>query len=133
MAPKLPVFLGTASLFLTLDQWTKWWVRANLIEGGRDTISVLPNFLAITHVSNTGAAFSFLSDFEYRLYVFYAFTALALYVIVESYRQLVRTDRAQAFALGAILSGAVGNCIDRLMAGKVTDMVKVYAGAEEDG
>jgi signal peptidase II len=128
MAPKLPVFLTTASLFYGLDQWTKAWVRQNLAEG--DTIAVLPNFLAITHATNKGAAFSFLNEFEYRLYVFYAFTALALFVIVQSYRQLAGGERVQAFALGSILAGAVGNFTDRLLAGQVTDMVKVYAGAD---
>jgi signal peptidase II len=128
MPPKLPIFLATAALFLGLDQWSKWWVRANLAEG--DTIPVLPNFLAITHATNKGAAFSFLNDFEYRLQVFYAFTALAVFVIVQSYRQLAAVERVQAFALGAILSGALGNFVDRVAAGQVTDMVKVYAGAD---
>ncbi len=128
MAPKLPVFVGTASLFYALDQWSKWWVRANLAEG--ESIPILLNFLSISHAINKGAAFSFLHDFEYRLYVFYLFTAIALFVVVQSFRQLVPGDRAQAFALGAILAGALGNFTDRLLAGQVTDMVKVYAGAE---
>ena len=128
MAPKLPIFFSAATVFYVLDQWSKWWVRQNLAEG--ETISVLPDFLAITHATNKGAAFSFLNDFEYRLYVFYAFTAVALFVIVQSYRQLAPGERLQGFALGAILAGALGNFTDRLMAGQVTDMVKVYAGAD---
>ncbi len=128
MAPKLPVFLATALAFYGFDQWSKWWVRANLAEG--ESISILPNFLAISHATNKGAAFSFLQGFEYRLYVFYAFTAVALFVVVQSFRQLEPGDKAQSFALGAILAGALGNFTDRLLAGQVTDMVKVYAGAD---
>ncbi|MSQ03580.1 MAG: signal peptidase II [Myxococcales bacterium] len=128
MSPKATVFAAAAVVLLALDQVTKWWVRANLEL--RDELSVIQNFLAITHATNKGAAFSALDHFEYRLPVFYGFTAVAVVVIVQGWRELPDRDRLQAFAMGAILSGAIGNLIDRIMAGEVTDMIKVYAGFE---
>ncbi len=128
MSPKTVAFLSSSLVFLALDQASKAWVRANLAI--RQEIPVIPDFLSITHARNKGAALSMLDDFEYRLWVFYAFTAVALYVIITGYRQLPSTDRVQALAMGFILSGALGNFIDRVWMGEVTDMVKVYAGFE---
>ncbi len=128
MSPKAVFFAAAAVVLLALDQVTKVWVRANVEM--RQEITIISDFLAITHAKNKGAAFSALDDFEYRLQVFYLFTAVAVVVIVQGWRQLPDKDRLQAFAMGAILSGAVGNLIDRIMAGEVTDMIKVYAGFE---
>ncbi|GDX80633.1 lipoprotein signal peptidase [Deltaproteobacteria bacterium] len=128
MTPKMLVFAPTAIVLLALDQATKWWVRGHIALRG--DLPVIPNFLSISHAKNKGAAFSALDDFEYRLWVFYAFTAVAVYVLVQGFRQLRSDDRLQAFAMGSILSGAVGNFIDRVTAGEVTDMIKVFAGSE---
>ncbi len=128
MSPKAVFFAAAALVLFALDQATKWWVRANVEM--REELKVIPDFLSITHAKNKGAAFSALDDFEYRLQVFYVFTAVAVVVIVQGWRQLPDKDRLQAFAMGAILSGAIGNLVDRIMAGEVTDMIKVYAGFE---
>ena len=129
MTPKTPVFVGFASALLALDQITKYLVRQQIpVNGGE--IVVIPSFLSITHASNKGAAFSALDSFAYRMPLFYAFTAVAVFVLVQGYRQLPGGDRFQAAAMGMILSGALGNFTDRVIAGEVTDMVKVYAGFE---
>lgn len=128
MTPKTLPFVLTTVLFLAADQASKVWVRANLAI--REEIPVIPDFLSITHARNKGAALSMLDDFEYRLQVFYLFTAVAVFVIVSGWKQLPSTDRLQAAAMGFILSGALGNFIDRVWMGEVTDMVKVYAGFE---
>lgn len=128
MSPKTIAFVSSSVIFLALDQASKAWVRANLAI--RQEIPVIDGLLTITHARNKGAALSMLDDFEYRLWVFYAFTAVAVYVIVSGWRQLPDTDRVQALAMGFILSGALGNFIDRVAMGEVTDMVKVYAGFE---
>lgn len=128
MPPKTLFFVLTTVLFLAADQASKVWVRANLAV--REEIPVIADFLSITHARNKGAALSMLDNFEYRLQVFYAFTAVAVFVIISGWRQLPKTDRLQAAAMGFILSGALGNFIDRVWMGEVTDMVKVYAGSE---
>jgi len=128
MSPKTVMFAATASIMLALDQLSKIWVRANLAE--HEERSIIPQFLSLAHAKNKGAAFSALDSFEYRYWVFYAFTAVAVVVIVQGLRQLKSTDRFQSAAMGFIFSGAIGNFIDRVMRGEVTDMVKVYAGME---
>ena len=97
---------------------------------GADEVSVIPNWVSISHAINKGAAFSALADFEYRLAVFFTFTAVAVVVIGVGYRMLAAEDRLVSAALGTLLAGALGNFIDRLWAGQVTDMIKVYAGSE---
>ena len=128
MSPKAVVFALSSTVMLVLDQASKAWVRANL--SVHDERPIIANFLSIAHAKNPGAAFSALADFKYRYIVFYAFTAIAVGVLIQGYRQLRDNDRFQGTAMGLILAGALGNFIDRVMSGEVTDMVKVYAGAE---
>lgn len=128
MSPKAVVFALSAGLMLAADQASKAWVRANLAV--HEDRVIIPNYLSISHAKNKGAAFSALDNFEYRYWVFYAFTAVAVVVLVQGFRQLRDDDRFQATAMGCILAGAIGNFIDRVTMGEVTDMVKVYAGTE---
>lgn len=128
MTPKMLIFASSSIVLLILDQVTKWWVRGHIELRGN--LPIIDNFLSISHAKNKGAAFSALDDFEYRLWVFYAFTAVAVFVLVQGFRQLKSDDRLQSFAMGSILSGAIGNFIDRVTAGEVTDMIKVFAGSE---
>ncbi|GDX82804.1 lipoprotein signal peptidase [Deltaproteobacteria bacterium] len=131
MSPKARVFLITTSAVVALDQLTKYWVRANIRPySSADEVVIIPNWLSISHAINKGAAFSALADFEYRLAVFFTFTAIAVVVIGVGYRMIAANDRLVSAALGTLLAGALGNFIDRLWAGQVTDMIKVYAGSE---
>lgn len=131
MSPKAKVFLITTSAVVALDQLTKYWVRANIRPySAADEVSIIPNWFSISHAINKGAAFSALADFEYRLAVFFTFTAIAVVVIGVGYRMLATDDRLVSAALGTLLAGALGNFIDRAMFGQVTDMLKVYAGTE---
>ena len=131
MSPKAKVFLITTSAVVALDQLTKYWVRANIRPySAADEVSIIPNWLSISHAINKGAAFSALADFEYRLAVFFTFTAIAVVVIGVGYRMLAADDRLVSAALGTLLAGALGNFIDRAIFGQVTDMIKVYAGVE---
>jgi len=58
--------------------------------------------------------------------VFAVFTLVALGVLWQMYREIPSSDRFQATALGLILSGAVGNAIDRMDKQSVTDFLRVY-------
>lgn len=131
LLPKTQVFAATVLGLLALDQYTKWWVVQHIRPyKSIDDVVVIANWISIAHAKNKGAAFSALDDFEYRLHVFGFFTVVAVVVLIQGYRQLRADDRFQAAAMGLILSGAVGNAIDRALFGQVTDMVKVYAGVE---
>ena len=119
------IFAIVTVLGLALDQATKIWVVQNIQEGVGE-IKVIPGFFSIVHRQNPGAAFGFLQSFEYRHVVFLIFTALAGIVILDLFRKLPKNDRYMSATLGLILSGAIGNAIDRVHKQTVTDFLKVY-------
>lgn len=129
MTPNTRWFAATSIAVVVVDQLTKWLVRANL-RPYRDEVEVIPNLLSFAHAQNKGAALSAMADFEHRLLVFYAFTVIAAGVIFWTVRQLAPGDRLAAAMLGTLLGGALGNFVDRVVAGEVTDMIKVYAGSD---
>ena len=100
-----------------LDQLVKFLVRAFIPLGG--DVPFLPHVLQLTYVQNTGAAFSILSRHTWVL----ALVSLAASVFLAVL--LVRRVFPQPFAmfcLSLVLAGAVGNLIDRVALGFVTDM-----------
>lgn len=132
MSRKSITFWSIFIVGLILDQVTKIWIYTNLAgPGGINAgmpreITVIDGFLSIVHAQNPGAAFGLFRNSEYRHYVFLVFTIIAVGVIVQMYRALPAVDRWQAATLGMILSGAVGNGIDRLHKRTVTDFILVY-------
>lgn len=125
MSRKSIVFWSCFVFFLILDQATKIWIFTNL-EYRVDEITLIPGFLSFVHAQNPGAAFGILTDFEYRHYVFLVITLIALGAIWSMYKETEKDDGLLACALGLIMSGAVGNAIDRVHKQTVTDFVRVY-------
>lgn len=123
-----PSELGIMAVVIVLDQITKALVRASLAVG--DSREVIPGFLNLAHVQNTGAAFGMLNDvdFPYKSAVMVAIAAIALLAIAAYGTQLGFQDRVARFGLALILGGAFGNLIDRAVAGHVVDFVDVYWG-----
>lgn len=118
-----------AGLTIALDQLTKIVVRQNIPETARP-IEVIPNLLNIVHAENRGAAWSMLADAEWRIPFFLVTTVIALVVILVTYHKLTPQDKLTAFGLSFIFGGAIGNFIDRMVFGSVTDFVQMYAGFE---
>jgi signal peptidase II len=114
MTPKLKIFLGLFAATLLLDQGTKSLIVSSIAYGGQ--VEVIKGFFYLTHVGNPGAAFSFLADQPawFRQPFFIGATSVAVFIIISFYRKLAPHERLSAFALGAILGGAVGNLIDRI-------------------
>jgi len=103
---------------LILDQITKYFVRDDVTLG--DSRSVIP-FVHLVHVRNTGVAFNFLSGGGTLVLVF---TFVALAVLLGYF--LMRPDRPWLwFPTGLLIGGALGNLIDRLANGAVTDFIKL--------
>jgi signal peptidase II len=119
------IFAVVSVVGVLLDQLTKFWIVRNLPEG-RGEMEIIPGLLSIVHRQNPGAAFGMFRDFEYRHYLFVVFTIVAAGVILDLFRRLPPTDRFMSATLGLILSGAVGNAIDRVHKRTVTDFIKVY-------
>lgn len=118
-------FLLTAVIGLLADQLTKAWVVAN-IEYRRGEIELIPGWLSLVHARNHGAAWGMLSDFEYRHVVFGVFTVVAVGFILDTLRRLPTRDVFMAGTLGLILSGALGNAVDRVRQQYVTDFIRAY-------
>jgi signal peptidase II len=124
-----PLELGTMAVIVAVDQVTKAMVRQLLPLG--ESRSLIPEFLDLTHVHNTGAAFGLLNavEFPYKSLAMIGIAALALIAIAVYATQLGFHERMQRFGLALILAGAFGNLIDRAVFGFVVDFVDVYWGA----
>jgi signal peptidase II len=124
-----PLELGTMAVVVAIDQLTKAIIRMVLPLG--ESRRIIPEFLDLTHVHNTGAAFGLLNaaDFPYKPMVMIAIAAIALVAIAAYATQLGFHERMARFGLALILGGAFGNLIDRAIAGYVVDFVDVYWGS----
>jgi len=118
------LFLFPVSLSLIgLDQWTKSIVRANLALGESwapwDWISPYARFV---HWYNTGVAFGM---FQNNNILFAVLVSIIALIIIFYYPSLTQGDWFLKVALSMQLGGAVGNLIDRLTIGHVTDFISV--------
>ena len=105
------------------DQVTKALVRQSLAL--HESLSIVPELLALTRVHNTGAAFGMLNalDFPGKTVVLTAVATLALGGVAWYAATVPATDRLARAGVACILGGAIGNLIDRATAGYVLDFV----------
>ena len=102
---------------LILDQALKSWIRTNMTIG--QSIPVIQNIFHITYIENPGAAFGILAN---QRILFLILTALITGIMVYLYLNLRNKKSVAALSLGLVISGAIGNFIDRFIQGTVTDM-----------
>ena len=116
-------FTLAAFLIVALDQLSKLWVRENFAVGQSQT--VVSGWLDWTHSQNTGAAWSLLAGQRWLLV--FASVAVAFFILMMA-REFARETPRPTFpllALGLIFGGAIGNLIDRVFFGVVTDFIDV--------
>lgn len=121
-------YLLAALGVVVLDQLTKLAVLRGIPL--HHQINVIPGFFDLTHVQNTGAAFGLFASAALPLKALLLnLVALGVFVAVLVYalRTPVEHVRLQA-ALALVLGGAVGNLIDRVRTGSVTDFLLFYVG-----
>ena len=117
-------WLWLSLVMLILDQVTKQWAENTLTYGS--PVEVLP-MLNWTLLYNEGAAFSFLADAGgWQRWFFSGLALIISAVIVVWLSRLKDDERWAAVSLSLILSGAIGNVIDRLLYGHVIDFIDVY-------
>ena len=87
----------------------------------------ITSWLNITHHQNTGAAFSFLADAGGWQRWFFTGLAAAVSAVIAVWLFRIRAQREWALSCGLalVLGGAVGNLIDRVRLGYVTDCIQV--------
>ncbi len=125
MKKYLPLCIVTP-LVLILDQWSKIWILRNLPQGQR--ITAIPGYFEIVHIKNPGAAFGMFArwDSEFRNWFFYGISVLAMGALFMLYAKTKPTERRVQIPLALILGGAIGNLIDRLYQGVVTDFLLLH-------
>ncbi|MEM9552965.1 MAG: signal peptidase II [Acidobacteriota bacterium] len=124
---KAPYLLISLAV-LVLDQWSKWWIEGNLTAGR--ALEIIPGFLDFIYVRNTGVAFGlFASHGDPRGTLLLTALGLAALAFVSFYFWIVPLwDRVLTLALALVLGGAVGNLLDRMLQGGVTDFIDAYVG-----
>jgi len=112
-----------AGIVITLDQVTKEWVRTNIPKyGSMIPIPTLGEYFVFEHVDNYGAAFGILQNQGLLFVIIAIVVAIAILVYV---RYLPIEQQFVRILLGLQLGGALGNLIDRINQGYVTDFVKM--------
>lgn len=108
----LIIFFGV----LILDQLAKHIVMSTMMLG--QSIPVIPGIFHITYILNPGAAFGILADARW-FFVAVAFVMFAFFL--RYYSWLKEQSRLLRYGCAAMLSGAIGNMIDRVQSGFVVD------------
>ncbi|WP_261805615.1 signal peptidase II [Lapidilactobacillus luobeiensis] len=113
------LILILGGLVLGGDQLLKYWISSNLTLG--QTRTFMPGLLSLTHIRNTGAAWS---SFEGQTWFFYIITIIALAVILPLLVRAFRRHDSLVYFSGLVLvlAGTLGNFIDRARQGYVVDM-----------
>lgn len=110
-------FYISAAGALAVDQITKIIARATLDLG--KTVEVVPGIFSLRLTSNPGAAFGVFSSLPVLLII----VGLLAVFIIAGIRKERSKSKPLAAALGLLLGGAVGNLIDRIKFGAVTDFL----------
>lgn len=109
-------FIITALVVFLLDQGSKLLALHALKPVG--SVEIFPGFFRLYYATNTGGAFSILSDHTAILILF---SLIAAVVILVWHFSLPPADWAMQISLGMIFGGAVGNLVDRIFRGYVID------------
>lgn len=107
-----------AVIALIIDQAVKYWTSAHIVlnEGKHNLI---PGFIHLTNVHNTGAAFSFMEGARWLFVLLCAaFIGAVIYLMVKD---IIKGKAARWLAV-LVMAGGAGNCIDRIISGYVVDM-----------
>lgn len=119
------VWLLLSAAVIGIDQLTKAWMR--------DTLTpylphpVIPHVLNWTLAFNPGAAFSFLAGGSgWQAWLFGALALAVSLGLMLWLARLPRRDWRNALPAALIIAGALGNLIDRVVHGAVTDFIQVY-------
>jgi signal peptidase II len=120
---KAAVLLVTALALLIADQVTKALVVADLAVGQK--FNVIGDLVQIWHAQNRGAAFSL---FQGGTLLFLVVSVLSIGLVVYFHRGLRDRSPWLHLVLGMVLGGTLGNFVDRLRQGYVTDWLSVGVG-----
>ena len=121
------IALIIALVVIVLDRWSKLWIIHNIRMGHARTI--IPGVFRLTHVLNTGAAFSLFEGSTSPATVrnlLIAFSVFAVIVVLALIWKFGREFSLVSFSLALILGGALGNLYDRVRFSHVVDFLEVH-------
>ena len=117
--PRKNIIIFSVALFIIiLDQLTKILVRHYLKLN--QSIRIIKNILHLTYITNTGSAFGLFKGFNL---VFLLFSIIVIIVIFYFMKNIKENEKTLQFSIGLLLGGTIGNLIDRLLYGTVTDFI----------
>ena len=103
---------------IALDQLTKWLAVKFL--SPIDTFPLIEKVLHLTYVENRGAAFGMLADHRWVFIIISTVTIIAMLCVLFSARL---PNRLYTVSVSMIISGGIGNMIDRTLLGYVVDFI----------
>lgn len=120
------IALVTVVIGVFLDQLTKSMAASKLTLG--NPVEVIPGFLNINLVRNTGAAFGIGAQWPeiWRNVVFLGLTGIAIIFIIYLLLRSIGESKLLVISLSLILAGALGNFYNRIMHRNVVDFIEVY-------
>jgi len=124
---KRPILLLIAAIVILLDRLSKLWIVHHIRPG--HAITIIPRVFRLTHVLNTGAAFSLFADSLSPLVVrnsLIAFSVIAVLIVSVLLWRTGRDLTLTGVALALILGGAIGNLYDRVCLSYVVDFLEVH-------
>ena len=109
------------ALLTALDQWTKIIIERtfNLYQAK----VIIKDFFSLVYVTNKGAAWGILAG---KWYILLAIAAAALVCCIIFFRKITENYPERIVALALLVSGIVGNSIDRIWRGEVVDFLDFY-------
>lgn len=125
MKQKYLILFSLSGLILCCDQFTKQWVRTNLVMGERHEL--FP-FATLVYTTNSGFAFGLMQKAPSPLQNIFliGLPAFALILIILIFIKLQDNQMMTSLALTSILGGALGNLIDRMRFGYVIDFLDLH-------
>ncbi len=119
-------FAVIAMLTILADQLSKAWIRSTVALNGDSTV-VVPGWIDFSHILNHGAAWGMLYGQRWFLI---GVTVVVMVIVSQMAREFAPHSVLARYGLGLILGGAVGNLIDRIVAGAVTDFIDLGSPIE---
>ncbi len=111
------IYFIISALIVLLDQASKYFMSIQLSPG--EMSELIPGFIRLAYVENTGAAFSFLRDMRWVLVGVSLVVIVLLIIVMVRYGKKI--SPVGRIALASVLGGAFGNLIDRAFFGYVVD------------
>lgn len=128
MSRKLAILIPLLAVGVVLDQAAKFLVVKALPLGAQKP--VIQGFFNLVHIRNRGAAFGLLANLSPNLAwgFFLVTTTLVLAVVAYLWWRLPEGDTLAGLGYSLILTGAMGNLLDRLRLGEVIDFLDFHLG-----